>query len=282
LVRVERSKPAPWSTTLPIGEATAEPGREIMLQSGDVVTVLGPEADAAAPKDWKRYERSALARELARSDKDLIWRVEQRENIDKEFDALLEGGYPIGHPLIASVRERAATSDGEINSRMREILQPKLDEAAKSDEVLRGLLEKRAQVEQESNRLNPRMPGGRGDWVTGRLKVYAVEAEIALRAEELGIKASDPNPTPAERPVPEGWERYVASSRVTKAAETDELLRRYLWDRLRRDTEAEDLAAKGTPVDHRDVSALRQRALAHEAQINARVEERERAEAVKR
>jgi protein involved in polysaccharide export with SLBB domain len=187
-VKLERSTPAPWSVTLTGAEALAEAGREVKVQSGDVISVLNPEADAAAPAEWKRYERSERVRELARSDRDLMWLVEQRESRDREYDSLVESGYARGHRKVSQLRDAAAEMERFITRRVRELLQPEIDRAAAGDDTLRELEAKRVRLEDEVKALSSN-PGKVGelprDSTAKRQEYLAANAEVLARYDEL-------------------------------------------------------------------------------------------------
>jgi|GEM_PF-3191760 len=186
LVRIDRTKPEAWSKTLPITQATGDAGRAIALMDGDVVTVLGPEADAAVPEDWKEYKRSEQASSLALGDQHLANLLRQRELADSDFAQLREQGYPVGHRRIAEARARAQVVEADITQRVRELLKPAIDQWMKSDAKLRDLVNNRekleAQLKQdiiESTRAGKRNPSSE------RRPFVALDAQINARVEEL-------------------------------------------------------------------------------------------------
>jgi hypothetical protein len=180
-VRVERSVPEPWSTTLTISEAKAESGTGIKLHAGDIVTVMNPEADASA-KEWKRYERSERIRELVRSDEQLMRLVDSRESADQIYDDYLKRGYPRGHRQLTQLREQADITEGRIMLRVSELLRDQIDRAAANDETLRGLLAERNRLQKEPLGV-PGMPGSAQ--MVKQLEVYSANAAVLARYDEL-------------------------------------------------------------------------------------------------
>ncbi len=130
-----------------VAEALSQQGLTVRINAGDVIHVLSPEADAEVPSEWRRFVRTPRLMELARGSRELMYAIEQREAYDNEYESLIKRGFPIAHGRVESIRKSVGGMELQIAALQVVLLKDRLMELAQSDQELRDLLERRAEIE---------------------------------------------------------------------------------------------------------------------------------------
>jgi hypothetical protein len=183
-VRIERAAGGP-ADTLTIAEALADKGRGTRLAAGDVIHVLSPEKEADAPAGWQTYTRTPRVMELARFSTELMHAVQQREQMDSEYEDLLKNGYPRGHDRIIAVRGTAAHLETQIVRYQFALLKDELEKRAAEDQKLRDLLAQRAVLEANAPTRSKSQPGPPGEFIEHQKQLTDLDRQILARYEEL-------------------------------------------------------------------------------------------------
>ncbi len=182
-VRVERAHGGP-AETLTIAEALADKGRGTRLAAGDVIHVLSPEKEADAPAGWQTYTRTPRVMELARSSRELMQSILNREQMDNEYESLMKDGYPQAHPRVKSVRDAAANLDLQIDRIQVVLLNEKLEKLAETDARLREMLSRRSELAENRPSRSKASPSTT-EWESYWAELTDLDRQILARYEEL-------------------------------------------------------------------------------------------------